>query len=266
MNLWQALQQIKFLLLSARWDDAATAVFPETSVLCTVGGEADAINDLPVPVVLIGPLDYQVDPEHRQDAKIEKHRVSVLLMHVAVGDKYGEAALLGSARTEGKNSSLGRGILEIEGRMNDTVSLLNEADGVTIQASHAGGIAASISGMRGYLATRETYYELVCTSQKSYAPARAMTAVRAGGNVNLAWKLAPTRWDTRRVMLRRLAGAVAPVLPTDGVEVALGSDLPSAFVDAVGAGTYSYSLFMVYDEFGEALDGQFSPPTSRTVN
>ncbi len=81
----------------------------------------------------------------------------------------------------------------------------------------------------------------------------------AGGTVNLSWALPATRFDTRRVMLRRESGAViGDFTPTTGTEVTLSGDLATSEADVPGAGTFTYALFFVYDEFGTSTDERFS--------
>jgi hypothetical protein len=82
-----------------------------------------------------------------------------------------------------------------------------------------------------------------------------------GGQVRLTWALPPNRYDLRQVVLRRKAGATAPVDQNDGTGIALPSLLPTTFTDTPGAGTWTYALFAGYNETA-GYDGTMGAATS----
>ena len=78
--------------------------------------------------------------------------------------------------------------------------------------------------------------------------------------MSLTWANPPSRYDLRRVRLRRAAGSTPPASISAGSEVTLAADLSTSVVDAVAAGTYSYTLFGCYDETNSppSADQRFS--------
>jgi len=95
---------------------------------------------------------------------------------------------------------------------------------------------------------REIGLKAWTTSIRSYpAPTRLTGAVPGGGVVNLTWSLPATRYDTYALVLRRAAGSTAPTSATSGTGVTVGA-LVTSVSDSPGAGTFSYALFMGYDE------------------
>ena len=86
------------------------------------------------------------------------------------------------------------------------------------------------------------------TTTEHFHPCPRFNATGGVGSVTLAWTLPPARFDRLRVVLIRKAGSSAPTSVSDGTAVTLSGDLATSKTDTIAAGTYSYSLFAVYDE------------------
>ena len=83
----------------------------------------------------------------------------------------------------------------------------------------------------------------------------------AVGEVTLAWVPVPDRYDFRRYVCRRISGATPTTSPTGGTDVPIPgatTRTTARLVDSPGSGTWSYSLFVAYDEYGSGTDERWS--------
>lgn len=260
MNEWQAMRQIEYLLRQRKWPGGATPVFAPGSVLSTVAPEEGAIRTMISPIVLLKPMEGQVDPDKKTQLDLEQQGVELMLVTVNPGDVIGHKALLGGNRpspgaTFGQTSSKGRGLLEVQTELKAAVRELNNVNGVRAQYSSQSHIGATIEPKSLYIAWRTYRFTLWCMDDLFYHPCRNFAATAlGGGQVSMTWKIPPTRWDSFRVVLRRAAGAVAPASITAGTGIALAGNLSTSKTDTPGAGTFSYALFFTYDE-----TNQFNP-------
>lgn len=264
MNEWQALQQIRHRLRTATWPSSATLVWG-TNVHVTAGAHGDAVAAFRCPLVLLRPGSGDHDPEAREEFGLVERRVIVRLIQSLSGDPVGENALLGGNR-QSVTSSQGRGLLELEERLMAVCKTMTQSDGVFIQVHASSEVDAGRDESLGYVVFRDYELTLKTTVEAFYPPPRAFLATGGGGTVTMSWKLPPSRFDRLRVLLRRLTGATAPADITQGVNIALGSDLPSSFVDTgITPGTYSYSLFAAYDDWNAmpSVERWYSSPVSR---
>lgn len=257
------MRQIKSLLSEATWPDAPNeVVFGQ--VLVSAGPSPAGLGQLRFPFALILPLDATTDDE---EELLEVQRFEVRVVARVANDPWGETVLLGGARTAGQGSSGGRGLLELEEVINDTVAAVNEAGGIRLRLDGRSAVEANIDEELGYVGTRAFRIEAWTTADRSYAAPTRLTATdQGGGSVLLAWSLPPDRYDRFALILRRDAGATPPASPAAGTGVAVGA-LVTSVTDSPGAGTFSYALFMGYDELTDppATADRFSAGATVTV-
>ncbi len=268
MNRWQVPQQVQYLLRQLVWADAAI-VFPENCVLVTLGVWQTISEMNRLPMALVRPGAISVDPKlaaERPD--LVSIEFSVSLIVATAGDAYGETTLLGANRRGG---SMGRGLLEVEEKVLAAISTLGPAAGLPIVfrgASHAQPVYDEANGR--YIAFGDYRFEaggtLVRTYEKPAGLARTGTTTAI-----LTWNQR-TRWDFRRFILRRASGSTPPATIVAGTGITLGGSPdgggttpPITVTDTPGAGTFSYSLFQVFDDTDSGTDVVASSPQTLTV-
>lgn len=256
MNIWQVTRQLEYLIRARYWEDDSNNE-KVIRVIPTAGPTSEALKGFRPPFVLITPLGGPADPE---EPDLWDETIRLVIVAGVEGDSLGKMSLLGGVRASGQASSQGRGLLELQEEVLAAVKLLATSTGLTIQGRNAQGGEASNDEEFGYITSRVLLYSVRCTGFRYYHPADLFTAEDAtGGNCDLSWSLPPDRFDRRKVMLRRAAGATAPATIADGTEVALSGDLATSKTDDPGAGTFSYSLFAGYLERSDDM-----PPTTGT--
>lgn len=250
MNRYQQARQIAYMAKSVLTLPSGAPVFQDTWIS---GGVAKDDGDLPdeigaaMPFFIVRPGDKFPDSEH-------KHRKrcawSCLYGVSVMGDATGEAATVGFIRSA--TTIEGYGILEIEElleAMFEQASLT--IDGLEISNIQTRMIGPSRSQRFGYVMLATLEMESYAGSVRRYpGPCELRDAGSGGGTASLAWDLAPgwgRAWNQNRQVLRRAAGATPPATITDGADVPVGT-LATSVSDSLGAGTFSYSLFAVYDE------------------
>lgn len=250
MNIWQIARQLGYLIDLSRWDDGTTRVFAEESIVVT---DAESVLDvlderLTEPIVLIIPSGGPSDPQHGEEPDLLTPTVTVVLVTRNLNLRMGEGAFIGANR-EGINDSRGRGVLEIAPKIASALKRLTVDSGVVMQNRMQGDGGIKKDFQDSAYAIQETTFEVVCTSQPYYTPCRRFLATPRTGEVTLTWKNPPARYDRYRVRLLRKSGAVAPTSITDGTVLAAGATSESFVDSGLAAGTYSYSVFMTYDDF-----------------
>ena len=264
MNTWQALRQLKALLLAAEWPDGDQEKVLG-SCLVTVAMEEQAFAQLRPPTALIVPTDAQHDPE---DPGLVMQQVELVLVVPMRSSPWGEDLLLGGPRTNGQGSSSGRGLLEVEEAVLSAVRELDQTDGIRLRLQQAGSAAAARDQGWGDVMTRSYRLELWTGMDRSYPPPSRLAGSDGGSGVaNLTWTLPPSRFDRLNVVLRRASGSTAPASVTDGTGVTLGSALATSVADNPGVGTWSYALFAGYDEANAtpATADRYSEAVTATV-
>lgn len=255
MNAWQIAKQIRHVLRARTWEGTGAVVFG--SVHNTNGAQEAAAANLRFPVALVAVGDGQSD-EQVPGYKLRSIRVTVGIYNE--GDLLGENSLIGANR-QGTDQSNGRGLLEIEEEVEAALEEMQDALGIRISARSVATDAPAMNQQGGMVLWEALVFEARCTSRRYYHPPLDLTATGAAGQVTLGWALPPSRWDLRRVRLRRSAGATPPASITAGSEVTLSGDLVTSKVDSgLAPGTYSYTLFACYDETNDtpAADQRFS--------
>jgi hypothetical protein len=274
MNEWQALRQIEYLIRLHKWTGGSTVVFAPGSVLTTVAPEESSIRTMISPLVLLKPVAGQSDPEKHSQMDLLNQGLEVLLVTLTPGDAIGHKALMGGNRpgaaigtAYGQQSSKNRGLLEVQTELKAAIEGLNNVSGLRIVLNSQSNVGASVDEKRLYVAWRTFRYDLWCADDLFYHPCRNLAATAPGaGQVSLSWKLPPTRYDSFRAVLRRAAGATAPVSITDGTGVALSGNLATSVTDTPGAGTWSYALFFTYDETHGFNQGGGTPSEDQRVS
>lgn len=244
MNAWQALRQLRYRLRARAWPDGA-AERVLRSVHITAGPTEEAYGELYPPFVLLAPGAAETDPE---EPGLVRQEIQATLVVAVEGDAVGDRALLGGARSGGPGSSLGRGLLELEEEVLAAIGELDQTTGVRLRVTHRSSPEVGLVEGLGYVAARAYTLEGWLTAARYYHPPLRLTAADAGaGQANVSWALPPDRFDRRRMVLRRAAGAVAPATAVAGVNVVVGA-MATAVVDAPGVGQFSYAIFAAYNE------------------
>lgn len=259
MNTWQVARQLRYLLQQAKWEDGSTSVFAASSVLISAAPTADIFQDRRLPLAVIVPATGQDDPDADADyPEIVRREFRVTVVTAVQGDVVGEAAMLGANRSS-VNDSAGRGLLEICEKVRTALLRADDDDGVRLNVFAASAAAGRPGTEMGYVAARELIFTATTTSSRYYRAALSITAVGGEEQVALTFGLPATRFDTYQLVLRRASGSTAPSSVTDGTGVTLGSNLPTSFTDtSLAGGTYSYALFMAYDEYGDGTNLRYS--------
>ncbi len=261
MNRYQIARQVQHLLRQATWADAEL-VFAESSVVITLGTTETVLTEQRLPLALVRPGAASIDPDMRERPDLLRVEFAVGLVVANAQDQYGEAALVGSNRTGG---SFGRGLLEVEERVLSALTALGPASGLPIVFRGASVAEPSLVPGLGYVAFCDYRFEALGTTAPTYEAPSGFLAPASGGTVSATWN-SPTRWDHRRFILRRASGSTAPATSSSGSGVTLGGTPDGSGVTSVadtpGAGTWSYSLFAVYDDVDASDDEQTSAPQS----
>jgi hypothetical protein len=263
VNIWQVVNQMQSLLQAAVWPGSSTPIFaPESVVVATTESDMDVLDAhtvLPLAVIALG--GGSADPSFRDEPGYWEHQIELVLAVRNFGDRKGEAPVMGSAR-ESTTDSRGRGVLEILAPVLETLELLNVQDGITVACVAQGEPATRRDQSDGTVYALQALSFTVSCAREAYYPApRRLVATPTSGDVALSWENPPARFDRLRVVLRRATGGVAPASPSAGTGVTLASDFATSVVDVVAAGTYSYALFMVYDEFSRGANNVAAPTT-----
>jgi len=261
MTPWQIAQQIRFLLSAATWPDAGGVVVFGRVVIVTTAFKALFAN-FRSPSLAIRPSSATTDPE---ETGLIVQQFELLLAVAVHGDPEGQSAVIGHGRTVGQTGSQGRGLLEVEEEIKRTIKRLGDSQGVRIvlaSGSEGGGVVTDED--KPFAVTRSYNVDTHCTTDRYYHPPQNLVATAGGGSITLTWTLPPTRFDTRRMIVRRSSGSTAPATAVTGTDIPVAS-LAATVVDSPGAGTWSYAIFMAYDESGSGTDERYSEQETGTT-
>jgi hypothetical protein len=243
VNKWQLVKQIQFTLRARTWEGTGSVVFAPESVIATAGPVEEALADRCVPIAVIKPMGGEDDDD---EPGIVRQSI-VVRIGTSGEDQLGEASLMGANRS-GTSTSDGRGVLEVEEELLATLKEMSKINGITVVSRGASATVAEIDKNLRHVTWVEHAFDAWITTDRYYPPPRLLeAAVPGGGAVNLTWSLPASRFDRCSLVLRRAAGATAPATIADGTGVAVGA-LDTSKNDVPGAGVWSYSLFMGYDE------------------
>lgn len=254
MNDWQHLRQIAYLLEAATWLDGTTEkVF--SRAIPTAGETPKALSQYRPPFVLLTADGKTNDDEN---PGLVMYELGATIVVAVEGRDLGQAALMGGGRSGGQGSSKGRGLLEVEEEFNRVVGRLTGADGAPAVAYESGSAQAVEVDATRYVTARKHSIKVLGTAARYYPPCLFLVGTGAAGSVGLTWKLPPTRYDSLVPVVRYASGATAPTSATAGTGV---SGLTSASVSAtvtLAAGTWSFAIFMSYDELGTGTADRWS--------
>jgi len=264
MNAWQFFKQFKYELDLATWT-GGKRVFPSGSIVVCADVPEEFLSRTRLPCALIRVQDAPADPEHDEEPDLFGQTFDVTVAVAVANDPFGEAAFLGGGRADA-NASPGKGLLEMEEKLWEAVKGLGETHGIRVQSRGKGAAGGLKHSELGYIAWRSYRFTADLGAVRFYHPGTNF-AVTTGGVAS--WALPADRFDYRRMVLRRAAGATAPTSITGGTGVVLGG-VPDGVAatgvnDAPGSGVFSYALFAVYDEYATDSDAQVSEAATVTV-
>jgi len=271
MNVWQVIRQLKYLLIQRQWDGTGADVFQDNSVVITVAPDEQALATLISPTAIIRPMGAQSDPIHDEEPDLILQSIGVRLSTTVPGDALGEYALIGGGR-QSATDSRGRGLLEVEEELFAALAELGTIDGVVIYNKAKSAADAELDDNNRYSAFRTYMFEVLTTETRFYHPVLGFVATDnvASTFCDLNWTSAPMRFDSRGVRILRKSGSSPATNPTDmsATVVADGSAFPAVagyWRDRPGAGTFSYTIWVTYDEFGSGTTERYSGYMTSTV-
>ena len=264
MNVWQVIRQLKYLLLQRKWDGSGSDVFQDNSIVITVAPDEQALANLISPTAIIRPMGAQSDPIHDEEPDLIMQSVGVRLSTTVPGDALGEYALIGGGR-QSSTDSRGRGLLEVEEELFASLAELGTIDGVVIYNRAKSAADAELDSENRYSAFRTYMFEVLTTETRYYHPVLGFIATDSAVSTfaELNWTPAPMRFDSRGVRILRKAGSTPATNPIDLTATVLmdGSSFPSPagyYRDRPGVGTFSYTIWVTYDEFGSNTTERYS--------
>lgn len=230
--------------------------------MITVGPDESAMWQRRFPLVMVRPGASTVDPMADEEPGIIQQNISVRLIQMVPGDDIGEMCMLGAHHPEiqdapvdtssyddepydkTKATSSGKGLLQIEEIVLDTLNHLSPADGVSMLSRSKGGVDAILDAQTGYVCWRDYQFEAQLTHERTF-PSGSKFRV-SGGNV--VW-VKPDRFDLKEMVV--VAGSLSAVNGWDGTGAA-----GEGIVKYVGTGT-SFStpsgdavgLYACYDDY-----------------
>jgi len=267
MNAWQVLRQIEYLAQNRNWTGGSTPVFGGVSVVTTP--EPELLQNIRCPYLAIKLSDGTEDPLHDEEPGLTLQRIMCTILQTVSSGYTGRGSLIGANRTGGFTQSKGRGITEIQRELYEVIKVLHQDLGVKILGRAKGPADAVRDEKMGYISYRGYNWDLLISDEPFYHPIRFLTASDlGGGQARLSWTNPPQRFDRYQLVIRRAAGSTPPPDPTSGDPVYSGTFI-SFYDDTPGAGQFSYSVFVAYDETNKpgalAQADSYSAATSRTV-
>jgi hypothetical protein len=255
VNAWQVAQQIRYLLSAATWEDSpGDEVFGRSVAVIPEALPEDAeFGRFGIPFAVVAPGAFEAD---RSIADALRYSFDVVIVAQVDSDDIGEATVVGGPRSS-SGSSEGRGLLEL---LEPTLIAIGQLDptnqGVSVFGVRGSGAAVVGDRDAGFFGLLRITLSVEVTVRRFYEPVHAFRGTdQTGGEILLEWTLPALRYDTYRVLIERAAGGVPPASPGDGTELTLASNLPSSHTDDPGAGTFSYSAWLVYDELDARPEG-----------
>ncbi len=167
--------------------------------MVTVGPDENAMWQRRFPLAMIRPGGSTADPTADEEPRLIQQNISVRLVQMVPGDDVGEMCMLGahqpelqgvSSYTESKATSSGKGILQIEEIMLDTLKYLSISDGVTMLCRNKGGVDAVLNNQMGYVCWRDYQFEAQLTHERTFPSG---SKFRTGGS-GVQWSN-PDRFD-----------------------------------------------------------------------
>lgn len=259
MNTYQACRRLKSILRSLRWGGSGDNVFARDSVFVTMAPLRDSVPDLRMPAAFVTPLSARAD---ESSPGLFTQQIAVDVLVSAPGDMFGEAPLMGRNRIS-KTSNEGRGLLQIESEMMDTLKLLNASNQFAISLQNASAPLPEIFDETNYHVRREYTFEALLTTDKMFDHPRSASLSDSGGTVTISWTVPDDATNLTGYVVRRASGTIPVAFPTSGTDVPWSSG--TSTTDAPGSGTFSYAVFAAYDSLGGAILHEYSDYSFGTV-
>ena len=151
---YDVVARVKVLLAAAVWPGGSRAF---SRVVITAGLDlASAAGAIRFPFCMISPGTMTVDDE---EPDLVLQEFTVRLIAKVANDIWGETVIMGGAGPAGGLVSEGRGLLELESVLFDTVAILDKDSSVTLQWVAASGVAAEVNEDIGYVAHRDYIFQ-----------------------------------------------------------------------------------------------------------
>lgn len=266
MNVWQICQALQTILRAKTWTGGTAPVFDRDSVrVISQGDEIEALNEnLIPPLCIISPLSGELDPQHREEPDYVRRLIDVTLVTVNMGDRVGEAPIMGANRADAITSP-GQGVLQIEQHLFDAIAKLNVQHGIIIQFAAQGEGQVRRDQANNFIGMQDYTFEVWCSTTPEYPAMLAVSAIGGTGDAEISWTIPAAAGPlVSRVELRRATGATPPATISAGTLVTSWTSLPTSPYPDVGLlpATYSYSMFIVYSNPGSTADDHVAGPTS----
>lgn len=246
LNPWQFGRQVIYLLSPSvlRWPNGnQEAVFARVR-----GAPVDPsffTDDARGAYALVHPV---AERSHARQpyAIVEEARVAVAIFASVANDQAGSSSTYGGSRTRGIGATPGRGVKEIVTAVR--AALATAGLGVRARpASESPVDALDAPGSLARVVLEVSAFRL--PSALVYPNHARMKVTSPGaGQATVTWLPGPARFDGYGIYLGRAAGAVAPAAGAGTALVAVAGADPGTYVDAPGAGQWSYGLYRAFTE------------------
>lgn len=248
MNLWQALQQVQYLLRQATWADApGEAVFRDASVVVTNSPARESLlREAAKPFAIVATAGAQPHAEH---PTIKTATIAVTIFVEQEGNPWGTDALLGAHRATTTGGSLHRGLLEVYRPVLDGLAAAGRELGLSVYlAGESDASAVQVGNEMTLLAMEFRLAALVHDAEEGeYPPVSGMTLASSGGGVLVSWTAPASRFDLASGAVSVARDSSEPASMGAGTLVADGTTAASV-LDLPGAGTWFYGVAAKYDE------------------
>lgn len=253
MNLWQVLQQIRYLLRQVTWTDSpADNVFRSKSVIVSNSNEVreSLLASVSYPVAIISEAG---GTPHKEHPLLKEQNIAItVIMRQQGGDGWGETAMLGAQRATTTGSSAHRGLFEVYRPAMEDLAREGRESGLSIyQAGDSNSTTVRIGQGLSLLGKEFRFKVMVHDTEAGYYPdVHGLAVASQGAGTTVSWDAPVARFDL-------LSGAVtivrkqnsAPTSAGDGTSVADGSTSTSVN-DTPGSGTWHYGAVCKFDEDG----------------
>lgn len=257
MNTLQIARQIKHLIQAATWGEGLDQrVLASTSIRITDGVDEALVNEMAFPfcAIVVPPGDGDAE-----EPVIRTTRIQVSLLMLNAGDRWGEAALIGSTRNTDSGSTANKGLAEIMDRLEGALADLDQQDGIQSVAFASGGSGPVGKAQSRIVSQADLFVTAVHEQVRSYPPVQRLRGTAAGGTATLTWIDPPNRFDRKDIYVERVTGSVTSFTRGSGTvissSVAIGTQ---TLANTPAAGTYTYGVWGGFDEQGSGTRDRFS--------
>lgn len=243
MNKWQLCRQLKYVLESMVWPGGSNPVFSNCEISAVPA--AQLIGRLRHPFAVVHPPS---STNERETTKKQSLTLNIEIFQEHENDEYGRSVVVGGNHDPSTNTSTeGRGLLEIEQLLTDTLHAQALIDGIRyFSITRSGNIQGQTTGKKTR-AMKTLTLEVGMFEEETYPDVYKLSGSVSGSDVVLAWTDNPDRFDRLHIVICRKSGS-NPTGPTDGF---LANVLPGVqtYTDtAPGSGAWNYAAFAAYDK------------------